>query len=77
MARNTAIEVEKMEGEFKPYCPKLSQAQYTNRVHHCECLVCIAKCGKEDLVFNLDESRAVSVKVDVHVDAYQRTRLLL
>jgi len=33
--------------------------------------MCIAKCGKEDLVLNLDKSRAVSVKVDGHVDAYQ------
>jgi len=70
MARNAAMEADKI-GEYRPYCPKLSQAQYTNPVHHRECLKCIAKCGKEDLALNLNESWAVSVKVDGHVDAYQ------
>ena len=62
---------DKIEGEFRPYCLKLSQAQYTNPVHHQECLRFIANCGKEDLVLNLNEGWAASVKVDGHVDAYQ------
>jgi len=71
MARNAAMEADKTEGEFRSYWPKLSQAKYTNPVHHRECHKYIAKCGKEDLVFNLNESWAVSVRVDSHVDAYQ------
>ena len=71
MARNAACATENLKGEFLPYAPSLFDAQYTNPVHHRECLNCIADCGKEDLVKNLDQALAIAVKVDGHVDAYQ------
>ena len=71
MARNAACIAENLKGEFLPYTPSLGDAQYTNPVHHRECLSCIADCGKEDLVKGLDQALAIAVKVDGHVDAYQ------
>ena len=71
MARNAACATESLNGEFLSYTPSLFDAQYTNPVHHRECLNCIADCGKEDLVKNLDQALAIAVKVDGHVDAYQ------
>ena len=71
MARNAACATENLKGEFLPYSPSLFDAQYTNLVHHRECLNCIADCGKEDLVKSLDQALAIAVKVDGHVDAYQ------
>ena len=56
MATNAAIETDKIEGKVRPHCPKLFQAQYTNPVHHQECLRNLdnmAKVAEEKILFGI------------------------